>query len=529
MTDANREQLEQRLLVLAPTSKDAILTQSAIERAGMACHCCTDLAEICRELAAGAGAVLLAEEAIAPGRNRCLDDWLAHQPSWSDLPVVILARFGADSSTVAQSMDQLGNVTVLERPTRMAALVSTVRTAIRARQRQYQIRQHLAERLHVEEALRDANRRKDEFLAVLAHELRNPLAPIRNSLHILRMTVQNPAIERVTETLERQVNHMVRLVDDLLEVSRITRGKIELRKELVEVAAILRSALETSRPLIDAAGHQLNLAIPPEPLMLEGDPIRLAQVIANLLNNAAKFTEPGGQIWISVRREAATVAISVRDTGGGIPPDMLPRVFEMFTQVDRRANRAQGGLGIGLALVKNLVEMHGGNVAVHSDGIGQGCEFVVRLPLSVARLSNDLPGNEAGPANTPASRRILVVDDNRDAANSLGMLLKLIGADVQIAYNGSDALEAFATCKPAVVLLDIGMPGMDGYEVARRIRQEPHSGDVTLIALTGWGQEEDRQRSRAAGFDHHLVKPPEFSTLKTLLVSLEAPPSRSPR
>jgi signal transduction histidine kinase/ActR/RegA family two-component response regulator len=384
----------------------------------------------------------------------------------------------------------------------------------------------ITQRKLTEATLRDANRRKDEFLAVLAHELRNPLAPIRNSLHILRMTAQHdPAVERVSEMMERQVNHMVRLVDDLMEVSRITRGSIELRKGPIEVAAIIRSAVETSRTLIDAAGHNLSLAIPPEPLIVDGDLIRLAQVFTNLMNNSAKYTEPGGQISLTVRREGGTVAISVRDTGTGIPPEMLPRVFDMFTQVSHHTNRAQGGLGIGLALVKSLVEMHGGSVTARSEGTGRGCEFVVRLPLADTQLPADLSGEKAGPSAYVALRRVLVADDHHDAADSLGMLLKLIGADVRVVYNGPDALDAFASYKPAVVLLDLGMPGMDGFEVARWIRRQPHSEDVTLIALTGWGQAEDRARTRSAGFNHHLTKPPDLSTLKTILVSLEDHPA----
>jgi signal transduction histidine kinase/ActR/RegA family two-component response regulator len=525
VTDGHREDLEKRLLVLAPTGKDAVLTRSILERAGVASLCCSDLPRVCRELEAGAGAVLLVEEAVALNQDRCLTDWLARQPPWSDLPVLVLARPGADSAAVAQAMDQLGNVTVLERPTRVAALVSAVRSALRARQRQYQIRGHLTEHKRAEETLRDADRRKDEFLATLAHELRNPLAPIRNSLHILRLTSRNdPAAERVTEMMERQVHHMVRLVDDLLEVSRITRGKIELRKEPVEVAALVRSAVETSRPLIEAAGHQLALAIPPELLTLDGDPVRLSQVFANLLNNAAKYSDAGGQIWLTVRRERDKVAISVRDTGMGILPDMLSHVFEPFMQIDRHANRAQGGLGIGLTLVKSLVEMHGGSVQAYSEGAGRGSEFVVRLPLVAARHPTPVPGKAAGPSTVLASRRVLVVDDNRDAAESLGVLLKLLGADAHVVYNGPDALGALATYKPAAVLLDIGMPGMDGHEVARRIRQQAEFQDVTLIALTGWGQEEDRHRSQSAGFDYHLIKPADVNALQTLLMSLEGRP-----
>lgn len=385
----NSESLEERVLILAPTGKDAHLTRSVLQRAGFTCRCCRDLIEVCRELDAGAAALLLAEEATDAGARDCLTDWLARQPQWSDLPVLILARPGVESAAVMRALDLLGNVSVLERPTRVAAMVSAVRTALRSRRRQYQARDSLAEREQAaealrqgEEALREADRRKDEFLAVLAHELRNPLAPIRNSLNILRMSGQlDPMAERVGEMMERQVNHLVRLVDDLMEVSRITRGKIELRKERIEVAAVVRSAVETSRPLIDASQHRLALAIPAEPITIEGDLMRLAQVIANLLNNAAKYTEPGGQISLSVTCEAGQAAIVVRDTGAGIPAEMLPRVFDLFTQVDLHSNRSQGGLGIGLALVKSLVEMHGGTVEGRSEGSGLGSEFVVRLAV----------------------------------------------------------------------------------------------------------------------------------------------------
>ena len=380
----------------------------------------------------------------------------------------------------------------------------------------------ITQRKEAEAALREADRRKNEFLAILAHELRNPLAPIRNSLHILRMSAGNdPGADSVSDIMERQVNHMVRLVDDLLEISRITRGKIELRKESVELAAIVRGAVETSRPLIDGAGHQLAVAIPPEPLTMEADAVRLTQVIANLLNNAAKYTDAGGQIWLSVRRDGDNVAISVRDNGTGIPADMLPYVFDLFTQANHSSDRAQGGLGIGLALVKNLVEMHGGSVAAHSGGPGKGSEFVVRLPLPASSSPSGRPEPAPRPSTVLAARRVLVVDDNRDAAESLGMLLKLLGADVHVVYNGRDALEALTAYRPSVVLLDIGMPNMDGHEVARQIRQRPEFQNVTLIALTGWGQEEDRRLSQSAGFNYHLIKPADAGDLQTLLMSPE--------
>ena len=506
--------------MLAPTGKDAALTDAIFTGAGIACTCCKDIMELCAELDQGAAAVLLVEEAVTHDRQDYLGRWLAQQAPWSDLPVLILARPGADSAAVARAMDMLGNVTVLERPARVAALVSAARTALRARQRQYQIREYLGERERAATALREADRRKDEFLAILAHELRNPLAPIRNSLHILRLSgATDPEIARVGEMMERQVNHMVRLVDDLLEVSRITRGKIELRKESVDMATIVRNAVEACRPLIDAAGHRLSIDLPSRPLRVEADPVRMAQVMSNLLNNAAKYTQPNGSIWLGVREESSEVVISVRDDGAGIPADMLPKVFDLFTQVDHGADRAQGGLGIGLTLVKSLVELHGGKVAVQSNGVGKGSEFVVRLALSDISVPGQTPVEAAADIGT-LPRRILVVDDNRDAADSLAVLLEWLGAEVDVAYSGSEALDALDHLEPAVVLLDIGMPGMDGHEVARRIRERSGGERMTLVALTGWGQEEDVRRTRDAGFDHHLVKPADVDVLTRLLFDL---------
>jgi PAS domain S-box-containing protein len=378
----------------------------------------------------------------------------------------------------------------------------------------------ITERKCAEDALREADQRKDEFLATLAHELRNPLAPIRNALEITRVTGGG---ERLRDMMERQVNHMVRLVDDLLEVSRLTRGQIELRKERMDLASAVRSALETSRPLIEAAGHHLTVSLPAEPLVVDADPVRLAQVFGNLLNNAAKYTEHGGRIELSAEREAHEAVVRVSDTGVGIPADMLPRVFEMFTQVDRSIGRSQGGLGIGLALVANLVRMHGGQVDASSAGPRQGSVFTVRLPL-VPEAAPD----EADKRNVARRRRrssavlrVLVVDDNRDSGDSLGMLLRLAGSQVEIVRDGPNALMALNRHRPDVVFLDLAMPGMDGYEVARRIRSQPRFKDVVLIALTGWGQEEDRRRSHEAGINHHLIKPVDLEAVQVLLGSIE--------
>ncbi|MDO9436872.1 PAS domain S-box protein [Hydrogenophaga sp.] len=374
-----------------------------------------------------------------------------------------------------------------------------------------------------EQELREADQRKDEFLATLAHELRNPLAPIRNSLHILRLSAQSDGQgnERVHDMLERQVSHMVRLVDDLMEVSRITRGKFELRKEPLDLSNVVQNAIDTCKPLMDTASQKLFVDLPAgAPLVLEADAVRLAQVLANLLNNASKYTESGGHIWLNARREGADVVVSVRDNGTGITADMLPRIFDLFTQGDSSYHRAQGGLGIGLTLVRSIVGMHGGSVEARSEGPGHGSEFLVRLPLLVG--GHVAQGTQsARPTAAPMKlQRVLVVDDNRDAADSLEMVLQFLGADVRAVYDGQTALEVFNSYQPSAVFLDIGMPGMDGFEVAHALRQTAQGRDAKLIALTGWGQPEDLRRSREAGFDSHLVKPVDVEALQGLLASL---------
>ncbi|MBV8587735.1 MAG: response regulator, partial [Verrucomicrobia bacterium] len=375
------------------------------------------------------------------------------------------------------------------------------------------------------DALREADRRKDEFLATLAHELRNPLAPIRNSIFILR-SITSERAESLLEMMERQVSQMVRLVDDLMEVSRITTGKIKLLKERMELKGIVQSAIETSTPVIDAARHRLSVSLPIEELMLEGDPVRLAQVLSNLLNNAAKYTEEGGQIWLAAQREGSNVVISVRDNGIGIPGEMIPKIFDLFAQVDRSHSRDQGGLGIGLTLARSLIEMHGGTIQARSDGPDQGSEFVLRLPL-VTEPSGTIPHRAWDESlGLVRPRCMFVVDDNRDSADTLAMLLKFQGAEAYTANDGPTALEALHKYRPSIVLLDIGLPGMDGFEVAQRIRELKEYRDTILVALTGWGQEEDREKSKAAGIDYHLVKPDDLRTLQDLMASM---PEEQPR
>jgi len=367
--------------------------------------------------------------------------------------------------------------------------------------------------------LRIADRRKDEFLALLAHELRNPLAPLRNAINILQLKESDdPDVLWCQGVIERQSVQLTRLVDDLLDVSRITLGKIKLRPQPLELASVVGRAVETSRPLIDAHRHELIVTLPDGPIRVEGDRARLTQVIANLLNNAAKYQNDGGTIALTVEREAANAVITVRDRGIGIAPELLQQIFELFTQGERTLDRAQGGLGIGLSLVKTVIELHGGSVSAASDGPGRGSEFSIRLPCLLQELDGYHSRDDADESEVPdcAGLRILVVDDSRDSAESLSKLLRLGGHEVLIAHEGEHALHLAATQQPGVVLLDIGLPGMDGYEICRRLRQGGLA-HALIVAMTGYGLERDRQRSQEAGFDTHLVKPvPPHQLLKLM-------------
>ena len=372
------------------------------------------------------------------------------------------------------------------------------------------------------EALKEADRHKDRFLATLAHELRNPLAPIRNAIDLIQQANGNAdVVQRASQIMERQVGQMVRLVDDLLDLSRITQGKVQLRKEQVELAAVVKIAVESSRSFIEAQGHELTVTLSPDSIYLDADPTRLAQVFVNILDNAAKYMEKGGHIWLTVERQGKEAVVSVRDTGIGIAAEHLPHLFEMFSQVALALERSQGGLGIGLSLVRGLVELHGGQVEARSGGIGKGSEFIVRLPAveGLVRQKPQQPETDNSFANIQ-KRRILAVDDNRDTADSLGLMLQMMGHEVRTAYGGLAAVQVAATFRPEVILLDIGMPELNGYEVARQIRQQLWGKEVTVIALTGWGQEEDKRRALEAGFDYHLTKPVEGDAVQKLLAGL---------
>jgi signal transduction histidine kinase/DNA-binding response OmpR family regulator len=435
-----------------------------------------------------------------------------HLPVRSYLAASVVSRTGEVIGGLFFGHPRPGVFT--ERSERLVAGIAAQAAVAIDNARLYEESRRLVERLS------ESDRRKDEFLATLSHELRNPLAPLRNSVQLLRMQeAADPAAAPIHQMMDRQVDHLVRLVDDLLEVSRISRGAFELRRERVELATVVRNAVDTSNPLIHAAGHQLTVSMPREPLWLDGDPVRLAQILANLLNNAATYTERGGRISVRAWQDNGHALIAVRDNGTGIAAEALPRLFQMFHRGSESNRRNPSGLGIGLSLARGLAEMHGGTITVKSGGPGQGSEFTVRLPLAA---SQPAPAAERSADDALPPRRILVVDDNRDAGDSLGLLLEVLGAEVRVARDGAEALEAYGAYDPSVVLLDIGMPGMDGYEVARRIRARSPGPRPTIVALTGWGQDSDRREAREAGFDHHLVKPAEIGALKELLRSIPA-------
>lgn len=687
---AGLTQEEQRVLVLAPTEADAVLTKTLLSEAGLHCCICKVLGELCHEVDVGSGAVLITEEVLVGDEAHSLVLALQRQPPWSDVPILLLTSRGADSPTAVWAMELLGNVTVLERPTRLTTLISGLRAALRARRRQYELRARVEmmkqqgdrlrllweaaavlltteqpdammrglfakiasplgldayfnfmvdesgqalrmesctgiaesekcaierlnfgqaicgtvaveripivasfiqqsdepkarivkgfgirvyacnplmagdrllgtlsfasrekdyfepdeleflqaichyvayayERLRLIKQLREEDEKKDEFLATLAHELRNPLAPIRNAAQYFRLKgPPDPDFQNARDIIDRQVGQMTRLVDDLLDISRITRGKIVLQQAPVSLALVLANAVEASRPLIEEAGHQLVISLPPVNLSVSGDAMRLSQVFGNLLTNAAKYTDPGGRIELATGTNADEVFVSVVDSGIGIAPEHLPKVFDMFSQVDPALERSQGGLGIGLALVRNLISLHNGRVEARSKGLGLGSKFTVTLPLLPIRTTSTDDHSQGTSVRTlPTSvtappkprRRILVADDNVDAAKSLTMLLSILGHEVCTAYDGLDAIELAGRFRPHIMLLDIGMPKLNGYDTARSIRQTGWGDDVLLVALTGWGQEEDKRRAADAGFDHHITKPVDPMALEKLLIA----------
>ena len=661
MTQVAGGALAERVLMLMPTALDSERTAFLLREENVPSACCKDIAELCRELRAGAGAVLVTDESIAMDGAGQLAEALCEQPPWSAVPLLVIAREGFRQHPARAAGDAFSRAIVVERPVRTRTLCSIVLSALRSRRDQYRIRDALllreqqaaellardeklrfallagglgawdldlgsreldcseackahfgrtaheafsyldfeetidpldkqrvlaaiersietgcdydveyrvvwpsgdvrwvmvrgraayeggkprrmlgvsldiTERKRMHEALlqseselarqaeelRVAGRRKDEFLATLAHELRNPLAPIRTGLDLLLHTPGTSAVAHTLGVMQRQVGHMVRLIDDLLDVSRITRGKLELKRAHVTLNSVLEAAVEASQPLIQSRRHTLRVSVPESDLSLDADLTRMAQVVGNLINNAANYTQPGGMIELSARQEDDHALIEVRDNGIGIPSERLDEVFEMFSQVNRTLERSQGGLGIGLALVRSLVEMHGGSVSASSPGPGLGSVFAVRLPLAAAESESKRGLVRMRTARHRTRKRILVVDDNEDAADLLGMTLEQGGYEVKAAYAGAAALSLVEGWIPDIAILDIGLPNMDGYELARRMRQGSRGSPLALIALTGWGTQEDKRKATQAGFDLHLTKPVDAQVLQDALVQLE--------
>ena len=639
------ENQERKVLVLPPTRRDGDVTCALLRNAGMDCDVVANARVLASQISAPVGVVVLTDAVVLdPGLTSVLEA-IARQPQWSDVPVILLSRPEMQSDADKRRLRKLTNLTLLDRPTSSRALVSAVAAAMRARERQYQIRDQLdslqaadaalrestermslgvqvaglalaevdygsqemrlsaeaarlfglggeprtvsraqfiaavhpddreevslrlwkpvddqdieaaaidyrvlwpdgrikwvSQRHHLVQGLFDrraramivaldaterknAERRKDEFLATLAHELRNPLAPIRTGLQALGRQGGEATTVGIRAIMERQLAQMVRLIDDLLEVSRISSGKVVLQRSRVDLRAIAQLAVEASMPFISAGKHEFSTDLPEFPLWVDGDSSRLAQVMSNLLNNAAKYTAEGGRIALSLAAEGSCAVVRVRDNGVGIPPEMLNEVFDMFTQVNRTLDRAQGGLGIGLSLVRRLTELHGGEVIADSGGLGHGSLFTVRLPLAA---SSELQQSDAAPAKTEPSKsaplRILVIDDIADVADVMKMLLDMEGYETRVAYSGVAALQAAKEFSPDVIFCDIGLPEMDGHEIARRMRADPAIASAVLIALTGWGSEAELRKTRESGFDFHMVKPVDSDALLKLLSQVE--------
>ncbi len=516
MSDSKTE-LESRVLLLAPTPSDGSFTEKLFKDVNISTRICRSMHEVCDETVRGAGMLVLTAETIDAAEFSILSKILRDQPPWSDLPVLLLMSPSTQGLQFSEHLRDFHSITYLKRPVEVVALLTAVQSGLRDRQRQYAVREHLIERERHSQALLDADRRKDEFLATLAHELRNPLSPLRSGIDLLRMEDDdNEERQSILQMMDRQLHQMVRLVDDLLDVSRITRDKLTLAADLVEVQSIVKASIETTRQMISNSRITLKTFIPLEPVYVRGDSTRLTQVVSNLLNNAVKYSEDSSEIELRITRCDHEVQISVRDSGIGIPSEMLSRVFEMFTQVDSSLTRARGGLGIGLTLVRRIVEMHAGRVTASSDGSGKGSEFRVFLPLAEAtageigeQYQNDWPNF--------VPRRILIVDDTRAARTMLARLLLKLGHEVFECESGQDALMKIDSICPDVVISDIGMPGMDGYELAKALRTHRCCKSTYMVALTGYGQESDRVRAIESGFDCHLVKPVSYAVLQRTL------------
>ena len=550
MREVDQHNWDERVLLLAPTGRDASMTSKYLAEAGMFAEVCAGIDELCGKLSAGAGVALISEEALTPEAMRCLVEALGQQPQWSDFPLLVLT--GGSGSMPAnlgtlQALGEVSNMTLIERPTRVITLVSATRSALRARKRQYQVREHLAEEQRAREersrllkeavaAQRQAeaaraeseaaNRAKDVFLATLSHELRTPLTAVLGWARMLRsLKLDQETAQHGIQVIERNAEAQNQLIQDLLDVSRIITGKLHLEVRQVELIPIIQAAVESVQQAADAKGMALGVEFGVDVDLVRGDPDRLQQVIWNLLSNAIKFTPKGGSVGVKLDRVGSDVHIRVSDTGQGIPAEFLPHVFERFRQADGSTTRTHGGLGLGLAVVRHLVEQHGGTVSVKSGGEHQGSTFSVSLPIvAVSEPGHEreqsrrhqAPGNAEPPRAMPlAGIRVLVVDDHEDARELVSMVLSQAGAETILAGSAEAALASFKREKPDVLISDIGMPDEDGFMLISRIRtlSAEEGGDIPAIALTAYATEEDRQRALGAGFENHVSKPIEPAEL----------------
>jgi len=504
--------MEKRVLIYAPTGQDAALASKMLTLAAVDNLVTATAIQLASELLQGVGAVLTVEEALSNGGLKALGEFVQRQPNWSDLPIVLLTNRGPDSLSVRRAIAELGNVTLLERPVRTLTLITSVQSVLRAREKQYQVR--------------ETDRRKDEFLASLGHELRNPLAPIRTSIGVLtHMYPDQAPVRKVTEVIERQVTHLTRLVDDLLDVARINSGKIELQRDYTTFNAIIGHVTELCTAPAAARRIHIETALPEQEVVLYADYARVVQIVANILSNAVKFTPVDGYISVRASVEGNLLKICVRDTGIGLEKAALDRIFAMFEQSRPPSGQIASGLGIGLSLSRQFAEMHGGSVYATSEGLGTGSEFVVMLPVVTESRPDAAPVAGQCFGMDDARPKVLVVDDNRDAADSLQALFEMENCNVATAYDGYEAVQAVESAMPDMIVMDLGMPTMDGYEAARRIRSTPGAQGVLMIALTGWGQSDARQRTIEAGFDYHMIKPVNFDEIKRLASSrINRPP-----
>lgn len=501
---------DERVLIWAP-GRDGALTRDFLCTEGVIVESFSDGTLCCQAAAAGVGVMVLAEEMLSHPDSGQVRDLLAGQPSWSDIPLVIVARPTTRGTGLTRILDDYGSVSILHRPLSLDTLRSTVRAALRARRRQYQVRDLLSQR-------DQTDRRREEFLAMLAHELRNPLTPIRTGLQVLRVTDSKELLDRTFAMIERQVVNLTRLIDDLLEVSRITRGRIHLQKSIIDIPRVLADVIDARGRMASEKGLKMRL-LPDgsESIQVEGDPTRIEQIVDNVLVNAIKFTPAGGDITLRAHRDGDKAIIRVRDSGIGIAPALLDAVFELFAQTGHTLDRTDGGLGIGLTVVKNLAELHGGSVKALSEGAGKGTEIVIELPAVQNAVAH--PEAEPIPNTAGRSRRVLLVEDNRDSADLLATYLRAKGHTVYVAYDGTAGFNTAFRERPDVIICDIGLPGMDGYELARTLTRAAELQGCKLLAVTGYGEQRDKERGQRAGFQHYIVKPADPAEIARLIVA----------